>query len=164
MNTETTKNLSGTSRKLITKGPRRAWPMGCRLATGRSWPVVSPVITSGDARPRADTEPGRAVDAAARRKLRQTYPEFERPWRCRLVVVGAEVGGRFGAEAADFLCLLARHRAESTPVMLRPAAQAAWLLRWSGLLAVAAQRLRQLPPSAPAWKGVVRGRACARVV
>ena len=55
--------------------------------------------------------PGRAVDGAARRKRRQTYPELERACRCRLVVVGVEVGGRFGAEAANWLRLLAKHRA-----------------------------------------------------
>ena len=74
-----------------------------------------------------------------------------------LVIVGIEVGGRFGAEAADFLRLLARHR-ESTPAVLRPAARAAWLLQWSGLLAVAAQRACA---GIPVWRRVVRGGACA---
>ena len=75
---------------------------------------------------------------------RQTYPELERARRCWLVVVGVEVGGRFGAEAADFLRLLGRHSAESTPAVLRPAARAAWLLQWSGLLADASSLL-ELP-------------------
>ena len=60
--------------------------------------IVSPVTRVGDAQPGADVHPGRAVDCAARRKRRQTYPEFVRARRCRLVVVGVEVGGRFGAE------------------------------------------------------------------
>ena len=48
---------------------------------------------------------------------------------------------RRATRGADFLCLLARQRDdESTSAMLRPAARAAWLLPWSGLLAVAAQR------------------------
>ena len=62
--------------------------------------IVSPVTRAGDAQPGADVHPGRAVDSAARRKRRQTYLELERARRCRLVVVGLEVGGRFGAEAA----------------------------------------------------------------
>ena len=35
-----------------------------------------------------------SVDGAARRKRHQTYPELVRDRRCRLVVVGVEVGGR----------------------------------------------------------------------
>ena len=71
---------------------------GAQLAVDAT--IVSPVTGSGDVRPRVDTEPGRAVDAAERRKRRQTYPELERARRCGLVVVGVEVGGRFGADAA----------------------------------------------------------------
>ena len=104
--------------------------------------IVSPVTRAGDARPGADVHPGRAVDSAARRKRRQTYPELERARRYRLVVVGVEVGGRFGAEAATWLRLLAGQRALEVPApcALRAAARAAWVARWSGLLAVAAQR------------------------
>ena len=76
---------------------------------------------------------------AARRKRRQTYPELDSGRKCRLVVFGLEVGGRWDAEAASFLRVLARARASATPA-LRPGAQAAWVLRWSGLVAVAAQR------------------------
>ena len=64
----------------------------------------------------------------------------ERARRCHLVVVGVEVGGRFGAEAATWLRLLAGQRALEVPAPLRAAARAAWVARWSGLLAVAAQR------------------------
>ena len=46
----------------------------------------------------------------ARRKRHQTYPELEHARRCRLVVVGLEVGGRFGAETVQLLRLLARRR------------------------------------------------------
>ena len=37
------------------------------------------------------------------------------------------------------LCLLARHRSFTVPVVLRPAARSGWVARWSGLLAVAVQ-------------------------
>ena len=52
----------------------------------------------------ADVQPGHSVEAAARRKRRDTYPELDG----RLVVVGVEVGGRFGREVAQLLSLLAR--------------------------------------------------------
>ena len=62
--------------------------------------IVSRVTRAGEAQPVADVDPGRAVDGAARRKRHQSYPE-------RLVVIGVEVGGRSGAEAATWLRLLA---------------------------------------------------------
>ena len=49
-------------------------------------------------------------------------------------------GGRFGAEAANWLRLLAGQRASDVQAAMRAAARAAWVARWSGLLAVAAQR------------------------
>ena len=84
-------------------------------------------------------------------KQRQTYPELERARRCRLVVFGLEVGGRWAPEAATFIRLLARARAAEVPTSLRAAARAAWVVRWRGILAVAAQRafaasLLELPP------------------
>ena len=42
----------------------------------------------------------RVVRNAAQRKRRQTYPELDRGRRCRLVVFGLEVGGRWDAEAS----------------------------------------------------------------
>ena len=88
---------------------------------------LSPVTRAGVPQTRADVEPGRAVSSAAERKRRYTYPELTRARRCRLVVVGPEVGGRFGNEAATFLRLLARHRAAAMPAWLRPVAQSAWV-------------------------------------
>ena len=122
--------------------------------------IVSPLTRRGEAHPRADVQPSCAVAAAARRKRTQTYtyPELDRARRCRLVVVGVEVGGRFGTEAVQFLRLLAGHRAASVPAHLRSAAVASWVARWSGLLAVAAQRAYaatplELPPAAELGEG-----------
>ncbi len=114
--------------------------------------IVSPITRIGEAQPGADTQPGQALAGAARRKRRQTYPELVRARRCRLVVVGVEVGGRFSTEAATWLRLLARHRASAAPAAMQPAARSAWVARWSGLLAVAAQSafaasLLKLPPA-----------------
>ena len=70
-------------------------------------------------------------------------------------VIGAEVGGRFGAETVQLLRLLARHKAATVPAASRPAGITAWVARWSGLLAVAAQRayaaflLELLPAEGP---------------
>eukprot|EP00439_Symbiodinium_sp_Y106_P002280 s7562_g1.t1 len=77
---------------------------------------------------RASSWPAGAALAEARRS---TYPEFGRASRCRLVVLGIEVGGRWSAEAANFVRLLALQRAATI---------AAFVGRWSGLLSVAAAR------------------------
>ena len=68
--------------------------------------IVSPLTRLGDARPRADVDPGCALAAAAENGIKRN-PELARARLCRLVVVGVEVGGRFGAEA---LHLLAKHK------------------------------------------------------
>ena len=120
--------------------------------------IVSPLTRLGEAHPRADVQPGCAVIAAARRKRHQTYPELARARRCRLVVVGVETGGRFGTETVQLLRLLARHKASAVPAASRPAAITGWVARWSGLLAVAAQRafaasLLELPPAAELGEG-----------
>ena len=120
--------------------------------------IVSPLTRLGEAHPRADVQPGCAVTAAAHRKRHHTYPELARARRCRLVVVGVEIGGRFGTETVQLLRLLARHKATAVPAASRPAAITAWVARWSGLLAVAAQRafaasLFELPPAAELGEG-----------
>ena len=90
--------------------------------------------------PNADVQPGISLSRAERRKRRETYPELLRARRCRLVVFGIETGGRWSQEAASFTRLLAHARALSAPAPLRQAARAAWVQRWSAVLAVAAQR------------------------
>ena len=66
------------------------------------------------------------------------------------MVLAVEVGGRFGAEMADFLRRLAASKARAAPPWLRAAARQAAAHCWTGMLAVAAQRalalsLLQLP-------------------
>ena len=84
--------------------------------------LARPLTRRGELHPHADVQAGIAVTAAAKRKRHQTYPELEHARRCRLVVVGLEVGGRFGAETVQLLRLLARHRAAAVPAQLRPSA------------------------------------------
>ena len=115
--------------------------------------IVSPIARDGTPQPRANVVPGTVLRNAANRKRRQTYPELGRSRRCRLVVFGVEVGGRWAPEAAAFLRMLARARAASAPPALLPAAQSAWVQRWSGIISVAAQRalassLLELPSEA----------------
>ena len=104
--------------------------------------IVSPLTRLGEAHPRADVEPGCAVNAAARRKRHQTYPELaharrrcrHRGWR--------QVRHRDGRATPGRVC----------PRPSRPATITAWVACWSALLAVAAQRalaasLLELPPA-----------------
>ena len=76
----------------------------------------------------------------AERANARTYPELARGRRCRLVVLGLEVGGRWSPQAAEFVSLLARSRARAAPPAQRAACTAAFVLRWSALLAFAAAR------------------------
>jgi hypothetical protein len=110
---------------------------GAQLAIDAT--IVSPVTGRGEAQAGAAEHPGRALANAAQRK-RRTYPELVRARRCRLVVFGMEVGGRWGDEAVSFLRLIARARARDAPAQVRTAAQVAWGVRWSALVAVAGQR------------------------
>ena len=112
--------------------------------------IVSPLTPRGEAHPRADTLPGRAVNAAARRKRHSTYPELGRARRCRLVVLGTETGGRFNTETCACWRGIAPPPFPCTCDLPRSRLGVA---RWSGLLAVAAQRafaasLLELPPAA----------------
>ena len=115
----------------------------------------------GEPHPHADVQPGIAVTAAARRKRHQTYPELEHARRCRLVVVGLEVGGRFGAETVQL------HTAAAppctTPGRCRPCALAALrncrldlALVWAPGCRLPA-RLRGLAPRAAACRRARRG-------
>ena len=83
---------------------------------------------------------GAALEEARQQKER-TYPELSGDGgRARLVVLAAEVGGRWSPETAEFLCALAKARAQSEPLLLQGRAQAAWLPRWSAMSACSAAR------------------------
>ncbi len=111
---------------------------GAQLAVDTT--LVCPVRRDGEARLRGDSRPGVALEDAARKKREQTYPELLAARRCRLVVLGFEVGGRWSEEALDFVRRLARAKARSQPEWLRASAAQAYAHRWSGVLAVAAKR------------------------
>ena len=76
---------------------------GAQLAVDTT--LVSPLSRNGEARRRAANHDGAALDAARKRK-EDTYPELTgEDGRTRLVVLAAEVGGRWSAETAQFLCV-----------------------------------------------------------
>ena len=50
--------------------------------------------------------------------------------RARLVVLAAEVGGRWSEESRCFICLLARAKVRSLPKIVCARAQQSWHLRW----------------------------------
>ena len=56
------------------------------------------------------------------------------PRRCRFVVLGIEVGGRWSNEVSSFIRMLAQARARSSPPSLRAATASALVSRWSALL------------------------------
>ena len=56
------------------------------------------------------------------------------------VVLAAEVGGRWNAETAQFISALAKARSSSVPEILQARVEAAWIRRWSAILACSAAR------------------------
>ena len=98
---------------------------------------MSPLTRAGEPRRRA----GRFAAAAlhdARKAKERAYPELLRNSRCRLVVLGIEVGGRWREEAASFITNLARAKTRDTPAPLRQAATASLISRWTAFLTHAA--------------------------
>ena len=88
---------------------------GAQLAIDTT--LVSPLRRDGTARRRAANHDGAALEEARQRKER-TDPELSGDGgRARLVVLAAEVGGRWSRETAEFLCALAKARAQSEPLL-----------------------------------------------
>ena len=104
---------------------------GAQLAVDTT--LVSPLTRAGEPRRRA----GRFAAAPlhdARKAKERAYPELLRNSRCRLVVLGIEVGGRWSEEAASFITNLARAKTRDTPAPLRQAATASLISRWTAFL------------------------------
>ena len=97
--------------------------------------LVSPLHRDGTARRGAADRNGAALDAA-RRKKERAYPELSGDeGRARLVVLAAEVGGRWSNETAQFFNALAEARS---------------------------QRLLGFAVGAPCWFAAQRGRSRCR--
>ena len=110
---------------------------GVQLAVDTT--LVSPLTAAGMPRRDSGRTAGAALRVAERAKAR-AYPELASGRRCRLVVLGIEVGGRWSPQAAEFVRLLARSKARAALPAQRAACTAAFVLRWSALLAFAAAR------------------------
>ena len=129
-------NLDGRRLEVVADG-LTLW-QGAQLAIDTT--LVSPLRRDGSARPRAADHDGAALEEARRRKER-TYPELSGDGgRARLVVLAAEVGGRWSVETAQFLVSLAKTKADAAPDVLRGRVQQAYIRRWSALLACSAVR------------------------
>ena len=76
-----------------------------------------------------------AILEAARQRKERHYPELG---RTRLVVLAAEVGGRWSEESVRFLVQLAKAKVRHEPKVMRVSAQCAWMRRWRCMLASAA--------------------------
>jgi hypothetical protein len=96
--------------------------------------IVSPVRADGQPIDGADTHDGAALRVARGRKFRQ-YRELTQSRRCKLLVAGVEVGGRWDKAAYTFLLQLAKAKARGAPHVLRQALTASWLRRWTGMIA-----------------------------
>ena len=102
--------------------------------------LVSPLHRDGTARRKAATHNGAALQYARRRKS-TTCPELTgEGGRARLVVLAAEVGGRFSEEAASFVHALAKAKSRSHPPVLRGRVREALSRRWEGILACTAAK------------------------
>ena len=111
---------------------------GAQLAIDTT--LVSSVQADGRPRPQCARVDGAALSEARRRKQR-TYPELSgTQGRARLVVLAAEVGGRWSDEARAFVSQLAKAKARAVPRVLAGRARQAWQHRWSSMLACAAAR------------------------
>ena len=109
---------------------------GAQLAIDTTLPLRG----DGSARPRAADHNGAALEAARRRK-EAIYPELARGTEGgRLVVLAAEVGGRWSTETAQFLRGLAKAQVEVVPMILQDRAKAARMRRWSSMLACSVVR------------------------
>ena len=91
--------------------------------------LVSPLTRQGEPQAHADSEDGAALRLAERRK-RTTYPDLCGPGTQRLLVLGAEVGGRWNSEARSFLRTLVRLRSLRAPAAVRRSAASRWARRW----------------------------------
>ena len=86
-----------------------------------------------------DNPAAAAVEQARQAKV-STYPELSGAYgRARLVVLAAEIGGRWSLEAVNFVSQLAKAKARSVPRVLSNRVRHAYH-RWCSMLACAASR------------------------
>ena len=99
----------------------------------------SAVTASGRACPNAAVVDGVVANAARRDKERK-YAELVEGLRCKLVVVAIETGGRWSAEACNFVENLAWAKSREVAPVLQRSAFSAWRRRWTRMLSVSCCR------------------------
>ncbi|CAE7502185.1 unnamed protein product [Symbiodinium natans] len=116
---------------------RRPFLMGAKVDTLRVIAAQDGVLY--DSHP---TPPQAMHTDGVRRPVRRSFETVEVADKGpqRLVVLAAEVGGRWGEECQRFVRQLLRLRVQRAPAALRAAAAQGWARRWWGLLSVAVQR------------------------
>ena len=117
---------SGTWTSCLTTGSTtggwRLSPMASPCMGERSWPSI-PHLRDGSVKRGADRTDG-AVLVEARRRKERTYPELAGVGgRAKLVVLAAEVGGRWSQGSRQFLIPLASTKALSAPYLLQSKAE-----------------------------------------
>ena len=110
---------------------------GAQLAIDTT--LVSPIRADGLPRRQCAEVDGAAL-AQTRRRKQRTYSELDGHGRAPVVVLTAEVGGRWSEEAGAFVSQLAKAKARSVPRVLAGRARQAWQHRWDTLLACASAR------------------------
>ena len=99
----------------------------------------SALTVNGSACPNAAHTDG-AVLLRARLDKERKYHELLDAERCRLVVVGLEVGGRWSTESVDFVTALAGSKSQEAPPLLKGSAFFAWRRRWIRMLSISCAR------------------------
>ena len=122
------------------KWSQRGLPVfhGAQLALDTT--LVSPLRADGVPHRQCATSDGAALQTARRRKER-TYPELSgTQGRAKLVVLAAEVGGRWSEETRCFISLLARAKVRSLPKIIRARAQQSWHFHWGSAFSLVLPR------------------------
>ena len=115
------------------------------LAVHRGLPLlcdatcVTPISGAGFARSGATTGDGATVERCRRQNL-EDYREVVETGLGKLLCLGAEVFGRWGADSVELVGALARERARGLPERIRKSTAAGFSRRWWGLLSTAVQR------------------------
>ena len=111
---------------------------GAQLAVDTT--LVSALRADGTVSRKGAAVGGEALKRARARK-EKTYPELAgEGGRARLVVLAAEVGGRWSNGASQFVRALAKAKAQSAPESTQAQVALAWDRRWRKLLACTAAK------------------------
>merc|ERR1712110_1351565 len=101
--------------------------------------IVFPITRNGDPASGARIRNGASLRRAENRKRNTNHDVLESDV-AELLVLGAEVYGRWNKDALDLIRELVALKADEVPGLLRGSAANAWRTRWWNLLSVGTQR------------------------